>query len=149
MPFTLFRSKVNLIYPVISTSETKIGPHEEAIILAFLDASSQYIKGKLILLEPRNDEKFGFLIGGRVLVNFTSSIVPDLLTNLSRREVIIYRNKVLVDDYLVVPVGLVDNNPMSLDRAKKQTVTAIDAKPDLTTKEINPIQQEWRMRICH
>ena len=30
---------------------------------------------------------------------------------------------------------------MSLDRAKKQTVTAIDAKPELTTNEINPIHQ--------
>ena len=141
VPFTLFRSTVNLICPVISISAATIGPHEEPIIPAFLDASSEYMKGESILLEPRNDEKSGSLIGGRVLVNFTSSIVPVLLTNLSRREIIIPRNKVLADDYLVVPVGSVDNNPMSLDRAKKQTVTAIDAKPELTTNEINPIQQ--------
>ena len=110
VPSTLFRSTVNLICPVISTSATTICPHEEAIIPAFLDASSEYMKGESILLEPRNDEKFGSLIGGRVLVNFTSSIVPVLLTNLSRREIIIPRNKVLADDYLVVPDGSVDNN---------------------------------------
>ena len=57
VPFTLFRSTVNLLCPVISTSATTIGPHEEAIIPAFLDASSEYMKGESILLEPRNDEK--------------------------------------------------------------------------------------------
>ena len=93
------------------------------------------------MLEHRNDEESGSLIGGRVFVKVTSSIVPVLSTNHSRHEVKLPRNKVLAADYLVVPLGSVDNNPMSLDRAKKQTVTAIDAKPDLTTNEINPIQQ--------
>ena len=129
VPFTLFRSTVNLICPVISISATTIDPHEEAIIPAVLDASSEYIKVDSILLEPRNDEKSGSLTGGRVFVNFTSSIVPVLLTNLSRRKVIIFRNNVLAEDYLIGPVGSVDNNPMTLDCAKKQTVTAIDAKP--------------------
>ena len=82
-----------------------------------------------------------FFIGGRVLVNFTLSIVPVLLINFSRRQLIILRIKVLADNYLVVPVGSVDNKPISLDSAKNQTVTAVDAKPDLTTKVINPIQQ--------
>ena len=59
----------------------------------------------------------------------------------SRRQVIIPRIKVLADNYLVVPVGSVDNKPISLDSAKTQTVTAINAKPDLTTNIINPIQQ--------
>ena len=107
VPFTLFRSTVNFICPVISTSATTIGPHEEAIIFSFLDASSEYIRGESILLEPRNDEKSKSLIGGRVLVNFTSSIVPVLLTNHLRREVIIPRNKVLAGDNLVVLVGSV------------------------------------------
>ena len=72
VPFTLFRSTVNLICPFIITSATTIGLHEEAIIPAFLDASSEYIKGKSILLEPCNDEKSGSLISRRVLVNFIS-----------------------------------------------------------------------------
>ena len=41
----LFRSTVNLICPVTSTTAIPIGSHEEAIIPAFLDASSEYIKG--------------------------------------------------------------------------------------------------------
>ena len=46
----------------------------------------------------------------------------------------------MANDYFVVTVGSVEHNSMSLDRAKKQTVTAIDAKPELTTNEINCIQ---------
>ena len=105
VPFTLFISTVNLICPVNSTSATTISPHEEDIIPAVLNASSEYNKGVSILLELRNDEKSGFLIGGRVFVNFTSSIVRVLLTYISRREVQIPRNKVLADDHLVVPVS--------------------------------------------
>ena len=141
VPFTLFRSTINLICPVISTLATTIGPNEEAVIPAFLDASSEYQKGEPILLEPRNDEKSGSLIGARVLVNFTSSVVPVLLTNISKREVIIPRNKVLADDYSVMPVSSVDTIPMSRDHSKKQTINAIDTKQELTNNEINPIQQ--------
>ena len=103
-----------------------INPHEEAIIPAFLYASFEYKKEESILLEPRNDEKSGSLIGGRVIVNFTSSIVPVYIL-IVRREIIIPLNKVLENDYLVVTLGSVDNNSMSLDCAKKQTVTAIDS----------------------
>ena len=47
VPFTLFRSTVNLICPVICTGSTIIGPNEEAVVPCLLDAACQYEKDSL------------------------------------------------------------------------------------------------------
>ena len=45
VPYTLFRSTINLICPVICPSRTEIGPYEEAIIPGLLDSYRNYDPG--------------------------------------------------------------------------------------------------------
>ena len=42
IPYTLFRSTINLICSVICQSRTEIGPYEEAVILGLLDTYRNY-----------------------------------------------------------------------------------------------------------
>ena len=62
VPSTLFRSTVNLICQVISISATTIGPHEKAIITAFLDASSEYMKKYQYCLNLETTTNLDFLL---------------------------------------------------------------------------------------
>ena len=78
LPFTLFRSTVNLICPVICTGATIIGPNEEAVIPCLLDAANQYDKGQPLLMEPGNTEKLELYIIAHVLINYNSRVVPIL-----------------------------------------------------------------------
>ena len=45
VPYTLFRSTVNSICPVVCTVATTIGPNEEAVVPALLDAAEKYAPG--------------------------------------------------------------------------------------------------------
>ena len=57
VPFTLFRSTVNLICPVICTGATIIYPNEKVVKPCLLDAACLYEKGQPLFLEPRNTDK--------------------------------------------------------------------------------------------
>ena len=98
VPYTLFRSTINLICPVICPSRTEIGPYEEAIIPGLLDSYRNYDPDQTLLLEPRKTELMQPLIAARVVVNFTSAIVPILVSNISPELVTIPKGKVLADE---------------------------------------------------
>ena len=75
----LFRSTINLICPVICQARTEIEPNEEAIILELLDSYRSYDPNQTLLLEPRKNELMQPLVVARVVVNFTSAVVPILV----------------------------------------------------------------------
>lgn len=50
--YELFRSTVNSICPVICIVNTTIGPYEEVVIPAFLNATSEYDTNNTLLFEP-------------------------------------------------------------------------------------------------
>ena len=95
---TLFRFTVNLICPVVCTAGTIIGPLEEAVIPANLDAATQYVKGQPLLLEPRCAENMDLLIVAHVLITYTSAVIPILVSNFSNRAAMILKHNVLADD---------------------------------------------------
>ena len=90
VPYTLYKSTVNSILPVVCTVATTIGPHEEAVVPALLDAAEQYAPGDTLLIEPRNKFSDSPLLGARVLVSFRSPVVPLLFANLSARSLTIF-----------------------------------------------------------
>ena len=53
VPYTLFRSIINLICPVICQAQTEIEPYEEEIIPGLLDFYRSYDPNQTLLLEPR------------------------------------------------------------------------------------------------
>ena len=140
--YNLFRSTINLICPVFCTSATTIGPHEEAVIPAMIDASGTYEKGESLLLEPRKGEEMGSLIGARVLVDYSSSVVPLLVANLSCHPIIIARNKVLADDVQARPVqNSSERNTLPDVVSHQQAVSNTVATSPNSKKDVSPIQQ--------
>ena len=83
VPYTLFRSIVNLICPVICSVTTTVGPGEEAVFPALLDAAGRYGPGESLLLEPRRDDSLRPIMGARVFINYNSAIVPVAFINLT------------------------------------------------------------------
>ena len=102
--YMLLRSTVNCECPVVCSVTTTIGPNEEAVIPALLDASTKYTPGDSILLEPRQETFAGPLLGARVLVSYSSAVVPVLITNLSNQSVTIAKDKVLCHDDRATPL---------------------------------------------
>ena len=98
VPYTLFRSTINLICPVVCQARTEIEPYEEAIIPGLLDSYRSYDPNKTLLLEPRKIELMQPLVVARVVVNFTSAVVPILVSNISSERVKIPKGKVISDD---------------------------------------------------
>ena len=98
MPYTLFRSTINLICPVICQARTEIEPYEEAIIPGLLDSYRSYDPNQTLLLEPRKNELMQPLVVARVVVNFTSAVVPILVSNISSERVTIPNGKLIADD---------------------------------------------------
>ena len=94
----LVRSTVNTISPFICSSTTIIGPNEEAIVPALLDARSRYEKDATLRLEPRNLAQALPLIGGRVGINYNSAVVPVLVANISNQVATIAKGTTLGDD---------------------------------------------------
>ena len=74
--YTLFRSTINLICPVICKARTEIEPYEKAIIPGLLDFYRSYDRNQTLLLEPRKNELMQPLVVARVVVNFTLAVVP-------------------------------------------------------------------------
>ena len=103
VPFTLFRSTVNLICHVICTGATIIGPNEEAVVPCLLDPACLFEKGHPLLLEPRNTDKLEPFIIAHVLINYNSAVVPVLLSSLTSKPMMILKNKVLADATPVTP----------------------------------------------
>ena len=98
VPYTLFRSTMNLIHPVICQARTEIEPYEEAIIPGLLDSYRNYNPNQKLLLEPRKNKLMQPLIVARVVVNFTSAVVPILVSNISSERVTIPKGKIIADD---------------------------------------------------
>ena len=87
VPYTLFRSTINLICFVICKAWTEIETYEEAIIPGLLDSYRSYDLNQTQLLEPRKNELMQPLVVARVVINFTSAIVPILGSNISAERV--------------------------------------------------------------
>ena len=156
VPFTLFRSTVNLICPVICTGATIIGPNEEVVIHCLLDAACQYEKGQQLLLEPRffcsarpgselmlqnlynclnlNTDKLEPFIIAHILVNFNSGVVPVLLSNVSSKPMMILKNKVLADETPLTPCLYQESEFPPL------TVAAAATAAGANRKELNSIE---------
>jgi len=142
VPFTLFRFTVNLICPVICSLATTIGPHEEAVFPALLDAASNYSPGDTLLLEPRNLRGKGPIIGARVLVNYTSATVPVVFANLSNEPITLLRNQVLADDVLARPFDVCQKTS---NESKAYTASAVksSAAPAAgSQKTLSPVQKD-------
>ena len=58
-----------------------------------------------VLIEFRNDLSKSPLLDARVLVSFSSPVVPLLFANFSARSVTIPKSKIVADDSLASPVG--------------------------------------------
>ena len=93
VPYTLFRSTVNLICPVICSVTTTVGPGEEAVFLALLDAAGRDGSGESLFLEPRRDDSQVPILGARVFINYNSAIVPVAFINLTNQSVVIKTRK--------------------------------------------------------
>ena len=115
MLLTLFRSRVNLICPVICTGATIIGPNEETVLPCFLDAACQYETGQPLLLEPLNTDKIEPFIIAHVLINYNSGVVPILLSNLTSKQMMILKNKVLADETPVTQCLNKESEPATHD----------------------------------
>ena len=98
MSYTLFRSTINLICPVICQARTQIEPYEEAIIPGLLVSYRSYDTNQTLLLKPRKNELMQPLVVARVVVNFTSAVVSILVSNISSERVTIPKGKVIADD---------------------------------------------------
>ena len=79
-------------------NHTEIKPSEEAVIPGLLDTYRNYDSDQLLLLERRKAELMQPLISARIVVNFTSAVVPILVSNISSEHVTIPKGKVLADD---------------------------------------------------
>ena len=97
VPYTLFRSTINLICTVISQWRTEIEPYEKAVIPGLLDSFRCYNTDQTLLFEPRTTELMQPLVAARVVVNFTLAVVPILVSNISVESVTIPKCKVLAD----------------------------------------------------
>ena len=69
--------------PVICQSRTEIGPYKEAVIFGLPYMYRNYNLDQLLLLEPRKTELMQPLIAALIVVNFTSAVVPILVSNIS------------------------------------------------------------------
>ena len=98
VPYTLFRSTVNSICPVICSTGTTIGPYEEMVLHALLDANARSATNKTLFLEPTTAKSNSLILKARVVVNYTSVVVPLLIANISSQPVTIEKGEVLAID---------------------------------------------------
>ena len=91
VPYTLFRSTINLICLSSLNRALRLReqPYEEAVIPGLLDSYRHYNPDHTLLLEPRKTELMQPLVAARVVVNFTSAVVPILVSNISAERVTI------------------------------------------------------------
>ena len=98
MPYTLFRSTINLICPFNCQARTVIEPYKETIIPGLLDFYRSYDPNQTLYLEPRKNELMQPFVVARVVVNFTSAVVPIFVSNFSSNRVTISKGKMISDD---------------------------------------------------
>ena len=89
VPYTLFRLTINLICFVICQLRTEIEPYVKAVIPRLLDSSRHYYSDQTLLFELRQTELMQPLVAAQVVVNFTSAVVPILVSNISAERVTI------------------------------------------------------------
>ena len=92
--YTLFRSTVNSICPVICSTTTSIGTYEELILPALVDANAHYATNQTLLLEPTTSKASPILKAG-VVVNYTSVVALLLIANISSAFVTNAKGKML------------------------------------------------------
>ena len=138
--YTLFRSTVNSISLVVCTVATTIGPSKEAVVLALLDDAANYAPGDTVLLEPGNNLSERPLLGACVVVNFCSSVVPLLLSNLTARPVTVPQTKILADDSRALLVGL-ERSTNQPPRSNNSRIVASAFQETETTKESTQVHQ--------
>ena len=90
--YTLFRSTVNSICPVICAKTTTIGPYEDMVLPALLDANAHNATDQTLLLEPTTS-KASPILKACVVINYTSVVVPLLIANISSASVTIEKGK--------------------------------------------------------
>ena len=94
VPYTPFRSTVYSICPVICSTTTTIGPYKQIILPALLDVNAHYATNQTLLLEPTTSTASPKL-KARVVVNYTSVVVPLLIANISSAIVTIEKGEML------------------------------------------------------
>ena len=97
VPYTLFRSTVNSMCPVICATTTTIGPNEEMVLPALLDANAHNATNQTLLLEPTTS-KASPILKARVVVNDTPVVVPMLIANILSAPVTIEKGEILALD---------------------------------------------------
>ena len=135
--YTLFRSTINSICPVIFQSRTEIEPYEKTVILELLDFYRQYDPDQTLLFDPRRKELMQPLITEQVIVNFTSAVVAILVLNISAERETIRLSKVIADG-IEFKVRHVDVKELSSLPNCVALVSTTDARsapsPDLVSK---------------
>ena len=97
VPYTLFRSTVNSICSDICSTTTTIGPYEEILHPALLDANANYATNQTFLLD-KTTSKASPILKARIVVNYTSVVVPLLIANISSAPVTIEKGEMLAVD---------------------------------------------------
>ena len=97
VPYRLFRSTVNSICQVNCSTTTTIGLYEEIVLPALLDANAHYSTNQTLLLEPTTT-RASPILKARVVVNYTSVVVPLLIANISSEPVTIEKGEMLAVD---------------------------------------------------
>ena len=135
VPYTLFRSTINLICPVICSTNNTIGPYEVMVLPALLDANAQYATNQTLLLEPINS-KASPILKARVVVNYTSVVVPLLIANISSAPVAIENGQTLAVDQPLEQYSF-SGEPAKLQVNKKRPVQKAcgRADPALTAEQ--------------
>ena len=94
VPYTLFRSTVNSICRVICSTTTTIVPYEKMVLPALLNANAHYATNQTLLLVATT-LKASPILKARVVVNYTSVVVPPLIANISSAFVTIKKGEML------------------------------------------------------
>ena len=95
VPYTLFRSTVNSICPVICSSATTVGPYEEwfYLLCSTRRHTTRRIKHFYSNQQLRTTSP---ILKARVVVNYTSVVVPLLVANVSSAPITIEKGEILV-----------------------------------------------------
>ena len=136
VPYTLFRSTVNSICPVICSSATTVGPYEEMVIPALLDAKAHYATNQTLLLEPTTSKSTSPILKARVVVNYTSVVVPLLVANVSSIPITIEKGEVLAEDQPLVLTNMEEQTNQQLEKKTTPVQEALNkADSSLTTEQ--------------
>lgn len=90
-----YRYLLPTLVQLFVSQRTKISLFEEAFLFSLLDCNLNYEPGQTFLFKPNKAESFSPLFGARIVVYYTSVVVPVLIANLSSERVVLPKVKVL------------------------------------------------------